>query len=29
VLFFVGAHMTRTGLCPLNSGVIEVVSEQC
>jgi hypothetical protein len=28
VLFFLGAHMRRTRLCPLNPGVTEVVSEQ-
>jgi hypothetical protein len=28
VLFFFGAHMRRTRLYPLNSGVTEVVSEQ-
>jgi hypothetical protein len=28
VLFFLGAHMRRTRLCPLNSDVTEVVSKE-
>jgi hypothetical protein len=28
VLFFLGAHMRRTRLYPLNPGVIKVVSEE-
>jgi hypothetical protein len=27
-MFFFGAHMRHTRLCPLNSGVTEMVSEE-